>query len=940
MVISNSFVNYSRWNTEVYESKYHDFIKKEEFCNGIHVINLGAISLDLLLQGFQKKENEYCLVVFGGALSKKGIPPFFSGIELSKSLNLPLISLSDPSLSLSNDLTLSWYAGNHLERNLPEKISVILDQIFEKLQIKPILIGGSGGGFASLIQTSLLKTAAKTVVWNPQTSIAEYYPNHVINYLKNCFPVFKNEVKECIAISGPKKKKEILKLIEKIGLINTSPILEDADILYLQNISDKYHIENHFKPYFHSIKNIERLGVNSFGNLNGLNIHMGNWGEGHVPPSRDILVDIINKIIEGKSMSEIATKLSIPYQDQDYVPKFSLKEDIENDKINFKIIDQEDSRAVEVYLDNSKINQNLEYAIYFLKNGQKVKTVWYQPESIFELPSQDIDSISLFVKDFFGGKIQQVHQCRINGKLNKKIEIVERCKKIFPYVIGGDFQDLKKNGWVPRHDIKSIALIPPIVWKHSDNNVNFNLNAWRFMSAAWAFYVRNPSKENAEIAVDFNLNIMLDWYENSSKYRSTYTWYDMGVAFRSFHLGFLKFLISEFHMEISSSVQVIIDELINDHIIWLSKEENLGVGNHALYQVIALKTLCFIVNVKNHDDFCISNLNILLDKYFDQNSVSAENSPFYHFYNLNIIKKINVEIFDSMKDRINHIVKHGDLVTKWFTAPTKEFFRIGDTEGNGIFLEEKDLISSQVIDMKNNLCIYNDLHSSGYQIIRSHPKAILSPFAFIFYGPSISNVHQHCDGLSFIYYHNNIELFSDPGKYTYQYVPLRQWFASDVSHNTVGLESISYETVPLGNVKLSPMKIKEDRFTLEGFEIKSELINTRRKIEFIPNELIEIEDLVLNSSSQNTELRFLMGDTIFLKEFQGNVYIYHNEINEKPIGVMSFNPSPCRVKIVKREDGSAFISKKYNEKTATEQLLLSYSNKIGKVKTLIKLFDV
>ncbi|WEI19351.1 hypothetical protein PY247_04980 [Acinetobacter proteolyticus] len=60
-------------------------------------------------------------------------------------MNLPLISISDPSLSLSNDLTLAWYAGNHLERNLPEKISVLLDQIFEKLQIKPILIGGSGG---------------------------------------------------------------------------------------------------------------------------------------------------------------------------------------------------------------------------------------------------------------------------------------------------------------------------------------------------------------------------------------------------------------------------------------------------------------------------------------------------------------------------------------------------------------------------------------------------------------------------------------------------------------------------------------------------------------------------------------------------------------------------------------------------------------------------
>lgn len=87
--------DYEKWNSKVFQVDCDEFLGGNLFFeNGIYCINLGSIKIDILLKNLEYKEQSgnHCLVVFGGALSKRGAPPFFSGVNLSAELKAPLIT--------------------------------------------------------------------------------------------------------------------------------------------------------------------------------------------------------------------------------------------------------------------------------------------------------------------------------------------------------------------------------------------------------------------------------------------------------------------------------------------------------------------------------------------------------------------------------------------------------------------------------------------------------------------------------------------------------------------------------------------------------------------------------------------------------------------------------------------------------------------------------
>lgn len=310
-----------------------------------------------------------------------------------------------------------------------------------------------------------------------------------------------------------------------------------------------------------------------------------------------------------------------------------------------------------------------------------------------------------------------------------------RCKKLFPYVIGGDFEKIIKDGWAPRNGMDNISLMPPIRWHHSDDNACFNLHAWRFMSASWAFYIKNPTEETALQVLHFNIKIMMDWHENHKIYDAKFAWYDMGVAFRAFHLAFLNYLINSYGFKIDNKCIELIELLVKSHVSWLSNEDNITDGNHALYEIIALRILEYSTCSSENLDFCYRKFRELLKTSFDSNSVNTENSPFYHQYNLDILDRVDLDILPDVKDEVAEIKEKGSEVSKWLTAPSKEFYRIGDTEGDGALLRAEDLRADQQVEFGGRFYVFNDLGESGYQIVRSHPDCDThKAFSFVFRG--------------------------------------------------------------------------------------------------------------------------------------------------------------------------------------------------------------
>lgn len=135
--------------------------------DGVYRLTGSNITVDYLLRDVQKaRELGTVLVCFSGAIkTREGkTGPFFSGAGLHIRSGLPLISISDPTLALSDDLCLSWYMGDRDTVHLPQTIAAHLDGIAAHLGVQLVMAGGSGGGFAILNVQQHMRHPARSLV--------------------------------------------------------------------------------------------------------------------------------------------------------------------------------------------------------------------------------------------------------------------------------------------------------------------------------------------------------------------------------------------------------------------------------------------------------------------------------------------------------------------------------------------------------------------------------------------------------------------------------------------------------------------------------------------------------------------------------------------------------------------------------------------------------
>ena len=106
--------DFSKWGRSIKKmNSSADFLLIKKFTDGVYVIPSGVGSIDILIKGFSGEstclrseiKKDYCIVCFSGALTVKvasSSPPYFSGLGISVDSNLPLISISDPTLYFSS----------------------------------------------------------------------------------------------------------------------------------------------------------------------------------------------------------------------------------------------------------------------------------------------------------------------------------------------------------------------------------------------------------------------------------------------------------------------------------------------------------------------------------------------------------------------------------------------------------------------------------------------------------------------------------------------------------------------------------------------------------------------------------------------------------------------------------------------------------------------
>ena len=283
----NSFFNIERYDEVTNHHSFNDFLDKI-YINGVHQIFEDENPYHIYINDIDLNSN-YILIGFSGMLPRsKNTPPFFSFRKVAKKIGVGLISISDPSLNLGDNISLSWYVGNYINGNIPKKIANLLDNIITKTKKKLILCGGSGGGYAALNIHAHMKNKnkVKSFVWNPQTDITKYNDKVLQNYFS-----------KCIKPDSKLNIYEIRKFFIENGIAYKIDKDESLEQLIFINGYDHSHLRKQVRSFF------------SFSEKSMSKIYVGNWGKGHTPPNIDDIIFVLLNMINDLSLADIINSI-------------------------------------------------------------------------------------------------------------------------------------------------------------------------------------------------------------------------------------------------------------------------------------------------------------------------------------------------------------------------------------------------------------------------------------------------------------------------------------------------------------------------------------------------------------------------------------------------------------------------------------------------------
>lgn len=183
-----------------------------------------------------KKNSKKLYVIFNGALPPVRKTSFvFNRWSWHPMFDGSVLYITDPTLIKHPELYLAWYSGTRSFDFLDFVVCFIL-QVQEFLGGDQVITyGSSGGGYTALQVAARMGKQATAVAINPQTNILAYEPNPVKSFFKTCFDI--ENIKEHYDYLNSAK-------FNAIKALKNS----NCKVLYIQNIRDASHYEEHYIP--------------------------------------------------------------------------------------------------------------------------------------------------------------------------------------------------------------------------------------------------------------------------------------------------------------------------------------------------------------------------------------------------------------------------------------------------------------------------------------------------------------------------------------------------------------------------------------------------------------------------------------------------------------------------------------------------------------------
>lgn len=176
--------NTTRWGVgKIYPAP--EYFTEEEVIDGLHTIQLGNQFLDILIRN---RHSPVTVVTFQHRISVRSTFPTLVGEGITGATEVNLIAVSDPSVSLSNDVRLGWYLGNRAIGKLRPILAPLIDTAVSALGTERLIFFGNSGGGIPALQYAARHDGAIALTVNPALGINSLNEKDFEIYMRHCHP--------------------------------------------------------------------------------------------------------------------------------------------------------------------------------------------------------------------------------------------------------------------------------------------------------------------------------------------------------------------------------------------------------------------------------------------------------------------------------------------------------------------------------------------------------------------------------------------------------------------------------------------------------------------------------------------------------------------------------------------------------------------------------
>jgi hypothetical protein len=366
--------------------------------------------------------------------------------------------------------------------------------------------------------------------------------------------------------------------------------------------------------------------------------------------------------------------------------------------------------------------------------------------------------------------------------------------------------DLFAEGWKANREAP-IPMVPPIDWSsgHGDPNWHFQLNSLRpatpFAYAAW----QTDDAANLERMIA----VVNDWidFNLTEKRPNCMKWYDMGAGLRAHYIGVsLAELLRRGPASAGPSAEDTFERTV-EKLVWalhahgvrLADPSFLPVGNHALFVVLGLATVCRVVpqfaECGEWQPYAVEGARRYVRDTVSSENITLEHSPEYHRFVALALKEMDATtLFDGTLEPVANGML-GNL--SWMYHPNGEISLVGDSSGAARLGEsaQLDYVLSEGSEGTVPPVAPVGFFEAGFAILRDDwSRRPFGEHSFLFFSAAHhSFVHKHADDLTFEWSRRGVPIVLDSGKFEYAGSAERRFFVSTRAANTVEVDGESHE---------------------------------------------------------------------------------------------------------------------------------------------------